>query len=73
MSTFIVRVHRVGPTAIRGEARHVRTGASTRFTSEKQLLAFFEEMNASCLPATVAGPPEPTPRDGSRRRRPART
>ena len=72
MSTFIVRVHRVGPTAIRGAARHVRTGASTRFTSHKQLLAFFEELNASYLPSTEAEPQEPAPRGAAKRRRPAR-
>ena len=73
MSTFVVRVHHSGPSAFRGEVRHVPTGAVMRFTNAPQLLAFLEELNGAVLPAATAAPPAPAPGRGAKPRRPARS
>jgi hypothetical protein len=60
MPTFIVRLQAAGSRTLCGEAQHVVTGESIRFTSVAQLLDFFEEMSAVSPPIAGAGRPNPS-------------
>ncbi|RPJ44539.1 MAG: hypothetical protein EHM19_06585 [Candidatus Latescibacterota bacterium] len=55
MATFIVRF--LGPLGddFRGKVRHVASGEESTFASKRDLLTFFEAMNAVCGAAEDAG------------------